>query len=80
MFPPLYVKVSAVILIIMTFHTGDDMALAGIFQILHTPFADNGDIDWASYEDQITYCMAAGVHGLVTPVLASGICNPCRRQ
>lgn len=47
------------------------MALAGIFQILHTPFADNGDIDWASYEDQITYCMQAGVHGLVTPVLAS---------
>lgn len=45
--------------------------LAGIFQILHTPFTDSGDIDWASYENQITYCMATGVHGLVTPVLAS---------
>lgn len=47
------------------------MVLAGIFQILHTPFTDDGEIDWGSYEAQITYCIAAGVHGLVTPVLAS---------
>ena len=47
------------------------MVLAGIFQILHTPFTDDGDIDWESYENQITYCITAGVHGLVTPVLAS---------
>jgi len=56
---------------IYVFSIGDDMVLAGIFQILHTPFTDSGDIDWASYENQITYCLAAGVHGLVTPVLAS---------
>jgi dihydrodipicolinate synthase/N-acetylneuraminate lyase len=45
--------------------------LAGIFQILHTPFTDNGDIDWASFKTQIAYSIASGVHGLVTPVLAS---------
>jgi len=45
--------------------------LAGIFQILQTPFADSGDIDWASLARQIDYCLAGGVHGLVTPALAS---------
>lgn len=45
--------------------------LAGIFQILQTPFADDGAIDWSSFQRQIDFCMAAGVHGLVTPALAS---------
>lgn len=45
--------------------------LAGIFQILQTPFTRSGDIDWTSLERQIEYCIAAGVHGLVTPALAS---------
>lgn len=45
--------------------------LAGIFQILHTPFDDDGTIDWGSYKAQIDYCMAAGAHGLVVPALAS---------
>ena len=45
--------------------------LAGIFQILHTPFSDDGKIDWKSYQTQIDYCMAAGAHGLVVPALAS---------
>lgn len=45
--------------------------LAGIFQILHTPFADDGAIDWDSYARQVDYCLAAGVHGLVVPALAS---------
>ncbi len=44
---------------------------SGIFQILHTPFDETGQIDWASYDTQITYCLAAGVHGLVTPAMAS---------
>lgn len=39
------------------------MALAGIFQILHTPFTDDGTIDWQSFANQIDYCMAAKVHG-----------------
>ncbi|MDE2950645.1 MAG: dihydrodipicolinate synthase family protein [Chloroflexota bacterium] len=45
--------------------------LAGIFQILHTPFDDDGTIDWSSFQTQIDYCMAAGAHGLVVPALAS---------
>lgn len=47
------------------------MALAGIFQILHTPFTDGGTIDWQSFANQIDYCMAAKVHGLVLPAMAS---------
>lgn len=45
--------------------------LAGIYQILQTPFTDEGDIDWDSFASQIGYCLAAGVHGLVVPALAS---------
>ena len=45
--------------------------LAGIYQILQTPFDDDGAIDWESFAHQIEYCMAAGVHGLVAPALAS---------
>ena len=28
-------------------------------------------IDWESFAEQIEFCMAAGVHGLVVPALAS---------
>lgn len=45
--------------------------LAGIFQILQTPFTDDGDIDWSSFARQIDYSLASGAHGLVTPALAS---------
>lgn len=45
--------------------------LAGIYQILQTPFDEDGVIDWESFAKQIEYCMAAGVHGLVAPALAS---------
>lgn len=45
--------------------------LAGIFQILHTPFTDSGDIDWNSFETQVDFCLKAGVHGLVLPAMAS---------
>ncbi|MCY4465217.1 MAG: dihydrodipicolinate synthase family protein [Chloroflexi bacterium] len=45
--------------------------LAGIYQILQTPFTDQGDIDWDSFARQIEYCVAVGVHGLVLPALAS---------
>ena len=44
---------------------------AGIYQILHTPFTDDGAIDWDSYERQIEYCIRAQVHGLVVPAMAS---------
>lgn len=45
--------------------------LAGIYQIVHTPFTDSGDIDWVSFERQIEFCVKAGVHGLVLPAMAS---------
>ena len=45
--------------------------LAGIFQILQTPFDERGNIDWDSFARQIEYCIAAGVHGMVAPALAS---------
>ena len=45
--------------------------LAGIFQILQTPFDERGNLDWDSFARQIEYCIAAGVHGLVLPALAS---------
>lgn len=45
--------------------------LAGIFQILHTPFEDDGAIDWRSFQTQVDYCMSSGAHGLVVPALAS---------
>lgn len=47
------------------------MSLRGVFQILHTPFFENGDIDWASLERQIEFCLSAGVHGLTIPANAS---------
>ena len=50
---------------------GSKAVLAGIFQILQTPFTDSGAIDWASFARQIDYCLVSGVHGLVTPALAS---------
>ena len=45
--------------------------LAGIYQILQTPFTDSGDIDWGSFASQIEFCVAAGLHGAVVPALAS---------
>lgn len=45
--------------------------LAGIYQILQTPFDEEGAIDWDSLAKQIEFCLAAGVQGLVTPALAS---------
>lgn len=47
------------------------LMLAGIYQILQTPFTDQGDIDWDSLARQIEFCAAVGVHGLVVPALAS---------
>lgn len=44
---------------------------SGIYQILHTPFHNDGKIDWESYGKQIQYCLDAGVHGLVAPAMAS---------
>ena len=45
--------------------------LRGVFQILHTPFLENGDIDWPSLNRQVEFCLRVGVHGLVVPANAS---------
>lgn len=47
------------------------MSFRGIYQILHTPFDESGTIDWASFEQQISFSIKAGVHGLVAPAMAS---------
>lgn len=47
------------------------MSLRGVFQILHTPFFENGDIDWKSLDRQIEFCLRVGVHGLTIPANAS---------
>ena len=44
---------------------------SGIYQILQTPFDEQGSIDWDSLARQIEYCIQAGVHGLVIPAMAS---------
>lgn len=44
---------------------------AGIYPILQTPFDDDGAIDRGSLEREIRFCLAAGVHGLVIPAMAS---------
>lgn len=44
---------------------------AGIWQIVHTPFFEDGSIDWRSLESQVDFSIGAGVHGLVLPAMAS---------
>ncbi len=44
---------------------------AGIYPILQTPFDEAGAIDFASLERQLEFCLAAGVHGVVIPAMAS---------
>lgn len=43
----------------------------GVFAIPCTPFTDDGALDLDSLVTEIDFCMRAGAHGLVVPVLAS---------
>jgi 4-hydroxy-tetrahydrodipicolinate synthase len=43
----------------------------GIFTIPVTPFHDDLTLDFASLEREIDFCVAAGTHGIVYPVMAS---------
>lgn len=43
----------------------------GVFAIPPTPFDDEGNLDEASLESCLDFCLAAGAHGIVTPVNAS---------
>ncbi len=43
----------------------------GVYAILPTPFHDDGSLDEASLGRCVEFCIAAGAHGIVTPVVAS---------
>lgn len=43
----------------------------GVFAIPPTPFDDEGNLDEDSLESCLEFCLAAGAHGIVTPVNAS---------
>ena len=45
--------------------------LEGILPVVQTALDDKGEIDHASMERQIEFCLLAGVNGLVYPVLGS---------
>jgi len=43
----------------------------GIFPVLQTPLDEQGQLDSASLAAEVAFCIAAGAHGLVYPVLGS---------
>jgi dihydrodipicolinate synthase/N-acetylneuraminate lyase len=45
--------------------------LRGIFPVLQTPLDDRDRLDSGSLEAEVAFCIAAGAHGLVYPVLGS---------
>ncbi len=45
--------------------------LRGIFPVVQTPFTHSQQLDVASLEREVQFCLRAGAHGLVYPVLAS---------
>lgn len=47
------------------------MSWRGIFAIPPTPFTDDGALDLPSLERTAIFCLNAGVHGIVGPVIAS---------
>lgn len=52
---------------------GTDMTdpLRGIFPVLQTPLDEKEELDRASLEAEVAFCITAGAHGLVYPVLGS---------
>jgi len=45
--------------------------IRGILAVVQTAWTDEGELDEQSMERQVAFCIAAGAHGLVYPVLAS---------
>ncbi|MGE5550214.1 MAG: dihydrodipicolinate synthase family protein [Bacteroidota bacterium] len=43
---------------------------AGVFALPIMPFLADGAIDWASFDNEIDFCLAAKVHGLGIPLMA----------
>ena len=48
-----------------------DRPFRGVFTIPVTPFTDSGILDIEGLKEVVGFCIAAGAHGLVTPVNAS---------
>jgi dihydrodipicolinate synthase/N-acetylneuraminate lyase len=47
------------------------MSLRGIFPVLQTPLTKDGELDINSLKREVNFCIQAGAHGLVFPVLGS---------
>ncbi|MAN24443.1 MAG: hypothetical protein CME10_09265 [Gemmatimonadetes bacterium] len=45
--------------------------MRGIFPVLQTPLKEDGELDEDSMKRQVDFCVEAGAHGLVFPVLGS---------
>jgi dihydrodipicolinate synthase/N-acetylneuraminate lyase len=45
--------------------------LRGIFPVLQTPLTKDGELDIKSLKREVNFCIQAGAHGLVYPVLGS---------
>jgi 4-hydroxy-tetrahydrodipicolinate synthase len=52
-----------------------NLIFRGVFAIPSTPFHLNGAIDEPSLLRRLDLCLAAGAHGIVTPVIASRVCT-----
>lgn len=50
---------------------GSPMLLHGILPVLQVPFGEDGEIVEAELRREVSFCIAAGSHGLVVPALAS---------
>ena len=51
--------------------TPEQAPLQGIFPVLPVALAEDGSVDEASMERQVAFCIEAGAHGMVFPVLGS---------
>jgi dihydrodipicolinate synthase/N-acetylneuraminate lyase len=47
------------------------ITLRGIFPVLQTPLTKDGELDIKSLKREVNFCIQAGAHGLVYPVLGS---------
>ena len=45
--------------------------MRGIFPVMQTPLKEGGELDEDSMKLQVDFCVEAGAHGLVFPVLGS---------
>lgn len=48
-----------------------DKVLRGIYPVLQTPIGEDGEVDIDDLKKEVAFCIEAGAHGLVFPVLGS---------